>query len=163
MTKKVFLSFHYKQDVRRVSQVKQIGALEEQPLLDGNGWEQVKRGGDPAIKAWIAREMKGKVCLVVLIGSTTAGRPWVEYEIKKAWSDGLGVVGVYIHGLKDPVTGTTSKGGNPFARIKYSDGSAMSAIVDAHDPQGPDVYRSIQQNIEVWIDQAIQTRGRYAR
>jgi MTH538 TIR-like domain (DUF1863) len=160
MTKKVFLSFNYKQDVRRVSQVKQIGALEEQPLLDGNSWEQVKKGGDPAIKAWIAREMKGKDCLVVLIGSATAGRRWVEYEINKAWSDGRGVVGVYIHGLKDPSTGTTSKGSNPFAKIKFSDGTAMSVIVDAHDPQGPDVYGSIKQNIEGWIDQAVKTRGR---
>lgn len=162
MAKKVFLSFHYKQDVRRVSQVKEIGALEEQPLLDGNSWERVKQGGDPAIKAWIAREMKNKVCLVVLIGSATAGRRWVEYEIKKAWSDGLGVMGVHIHGLKDPVTGTTSKGSSPFAGIKYSDGSAMSTIVDVHDPSGPDVYGSIKQNIEGWIGEAIKTRGRYA-
>jgi hypothetical protein len=33
MAKKCFLSFHYKPDNWRVSQVRQIGAIEEQPLL----------------------------------------------------------------------------------------------------------------------------------
>jgi MTH538 TIR-like domain (DUF1863) len=163
MAKKVFLSFHYKQDVRRVSLVKQIGALEEQQILDGNDWEKVKQGGDDGIRTWIAKEMAGKDCMVVLIGSNTAGRRWVNYEIKKAWADGLGVVGVYIHGLPDMNNGTTSKGNNPFDKITYSDGSAMSAFVEAHDPKGPDVYASIKNNIEAWVDAAIKNRNRYPK
>jgi hypothetical protein len=34
MSEKVFFSFHYKQDSHRVQRIKQIGALEGQPLLD---------------------------------------------------------------------------------------------------------------------------------
>lgn len=158
MAKKVFLSFRYKEDVRRVSQIKQIGALEEQPLLDSNDWEKVKRGGNKEIEAWIAREMKGKKCLIVLIGSATAGRKWVNHEIKKAWTDGLGVVGVRIHGLKDPVTGVSRKGPNPFDDFTLGD-KKMSSVVKTYDPFGPNVYKSIQQGIEGWVDEAIRIRN----
>lgn len=40
--------------------------------------------------------------MVVLIGEDTAKRKWVKYEIKKAWNEGKGVLGIYIHNLKDP-------------------------------------------------------------
>ena len=94
MARRVFHSFHYQRDARRVQQVKQMGVLEGQPLLSSNRWEAIKRGGEAEIKKWISQEMAGKSCLVVLIGSQTAGRKWVKYEIKKAWNDGAGVMGV---------------------------------------------------------------------
>src|SRR4051812_35176336 len=99
--RKVFFSFHYRVDNWRVQQVQKMGKLEGQPILTSNQWEAVKRGGAAAIRRWIANQMRGKSCLVVLIGPRTAGRPWVEYEIKKAWRDGRGVVGIYIHSLKN--------------------------------------------------------------
>ena len=40
-------------------------------------------------------------CVVVLIGSETASRKWVQYEIEQGWKRGKGVVGIYIHNLKD--------------------------------------------------------------
>ena len=46
MARKVFLSFHYKPDSWRVSQIKSIGKIEGTPLLSSNSWEEVKRGGD---------------------------------------------------------------------------------------------------------------------
>lgn len=101
MAKKCFLSFYYKADNWRVSQVRQIGAIEEQPILAANKWEEIQSQGDAAIEKWIADNMKGKECLVVLVGSKTAGRPWVKHEIKKAWKDGLGVLAIYIHNLKE--------------------------------------------------------------
>jgi hypothetical protein len=45
--------------------------------------------------------LNGRTCLVVLIGSLTARRKWVKYEIEQAWNAGPGVVGIYIHNLKD--------------------------------------------------------------
>lgn len=154
MAKKVFLSFYYAEDVRRVSQVKQMGALEAQPLLDANVWEEVKQGGDPAIEKWIDDEMEGKDCLVVLIGSNTAGRHWVEYEIEKAWKAGLGVVGVFIHGLKDPRDGVSSKGSNPFDGVVV-DRQNLGSVVTTYDPSGSDVYGTISKNIEGWVDTAV--------
>ena len=54
--------------------------------------------------------MKGKECLVVLAGEKTAGRRWVNYEIEKAWKDGLGVLAIHINNLKD-FDGNQSKKG----------------------------------------------------
>jgi len=59
MATKCFLSFHYKPDNWRVSQIKQMGVIEGQALLAANKWEEVKGKGDAAIKQWIADNMKG--------------------------------------------------------------------------------------------------------
>ncbi len=53
MARKVFHSFHFKRDSHRVALVRNMGIVEGQPVLSSNQWEDVKRGGDAAIKAWI--------------------------------------------------------------------------------------------------------------
>ena len=45
--------------------------------------------------------MAKRSCLVVLIGATTSGRKWINYEIEKAYELNKGIVVIYIHGLKD--------------------------------------------------------------
>ena len=82
----VFYSFHYSRDAWRVQQVVNMGALEGQPILNSQEWESIKRQGDRAIEKWIADKMKHKEA-VVLVGSETASRRWVKYEITKAWND----------------------------------------------------------------------------
>ena len=165
MARKVFLSFHYDEDVRRVSQVKQMGALEGQEILDGNAWEKIQKGGQAEIKSWIARQMKGKECLVVLIGSKTSTRPWVKYEIEKAWNDGLGVLGVHIHGLKDPLTGQSTKGASPVpSTLVGISRLPMSSVVSVHDTpysSGEYVYGYIKDNLPGWIDSAIAVRKKF--
>src|SRR5690242_14034606 len=101
MPHKTFLSFHYKDDNWRVSQVRNIGAIEEQSLLSANKWEEIKKKGDDAIKNWIETNMNGKECLIVLVGANTSSRRWVKYEIKRACERGIGVLGIYVHNLKD--------------------------------------------------------------
>jgi Thoeris protein ThsB, TIR-like domain len=88
------------------------GRNRRQPLLNSQRWEEIKRGGDAAIQKWIDEQMSGKSCVVVLIGSQTAGRKWVKYEIEKGWNAGKGVVGVYIHNLEDASGNTDTKGRN---------------------------------------------------
>ncbi len=67
MPRKCFYSFHYKPDVMRVSQVRNIGALEANKPASDNDWETVKSGKDLAIKRWITNQMKGRSCTVVLV------------------------------------------------------------------------------------------------
>lgn len=98
-TKTVFYSFHYERDVHRVQLVRQIGALEGQPLLGAQQWEAVRRQGEQAIKDWIDKQMAYKRAVVVLIGQETASRPWVLYEIEKAWRDKKPLVGVTSRGV----------------------------------------------------------------
>ena len=42
--------------------------------------EEVKRKGKASIEKWIDDNMYGKSCVVVLVGSETANRPWVIRE-----------------------------------------------------------------------------------
>ena len=92
MARNCFYSFHYKPDNARASQVRNIGVIEGNKPVSDNDWEAVTKGGDDAIKRWIASQMKGKTCAVVLAGTGTANRKWINHEIIKAWDDGLGVV-----------------------------------------------------------------------
>lgn len=48
--RRVFFSFHYEQDVWRTSQIRNFGALDGSKPVSDNAWEEVKRGGDTAIK-----------------------------------------------------------------------------------------------------------------
>src|SRR5579875_3293725 len=100
MARRIFHSFRHANDYWRVQTIRQIGAIEGQVLLSPNDWEKVKEKGNKAIQDWIDDQLHGRSCVVVLIGSATAGRPWIEYEIKKGWADGKGVLGIHIHGLK---------------------------------------------------------------
>ncbi|WP_252718472.1 TIR domain-containing protein, partial [Acinetobacter lwoffii] len=97
MKRQVFYSFHYDNDVMRVQQIRNIGALEGNTPVSANDWETLKRNGDTAIKNWIDNQLKYKNCLIVLIGSQTANRPWVKYEIQRAWELGKAVLGIHIH------------------------------------------------------------------
>jgi hypothetical protein len=164
MARKVFYSFYYKEDASRIQQVVNMGAVEGQPLLGGQKWEAVEKGGDAAIQRWIAEQMKGKTCLVVLVGTNTSKRRWVGYEIKKAWGDKLGVVGIRIHGLKDLATGSTSaRGASPFAGYNVG-GKPLDNIVKLYDPPGADSktgYASINNNIEKVVEEAIKIRSYY--
>ena len=84
MKRQVFYSFHYENDVMRVQQIRNIGAIEGNAPVSANEWEQVKRNGDSAIKRWIDQNMQNRSCVIVLIGESTASRQWVKYEIEKA-------------------------------------------------------------------------------
>lgn len=166
MAWRVFHSFRYKYDSHRVQQIKQMGVLEGQQLLSSNEWETIKGKGDAAIKKWINEQMHGKSCLVVLIGGTTAGRKWVKYEIEKAWNDKRGVMGVYIHNLKDLDGKQSTKGRNPFDDFTVgSNQKNMSSIVRAYDPPfttSTYVYDHIKDNLADWVEQAIAVRNNFS-
>ncbi|MGH2551586.1 MAG: TIR domain-containing protein [Thermomicrobiales bacterium] len=164
MARKVFFSFHYERDNWRVQQIKNMGAVEGQAILQANEWESVKRGGDQAIKNWIDGQMKDRSCCVVLIGSETAGREYVEYEILSAWNSGKGVLGIYIHNLLNASGQISRQGANPFSRFTTNQGTvSLDTLVPVYDPAGRDsaaVYRTISDNIEGWVEDAITRRRR---
>jgi hypothetical protein len=83
MARKVFYSFHYKPDNSRAAQVRNIGVLEGNNPVSDNQWETITRGGDAAIERWIANQMQGRSCTIVLIGQNTANRKWINHEIIK--------------------------------------------------------------------------------
>ena len=112
--RRVFFSFHYDRDNWRTSQVRNIGAIHGSKPLSANAWEEVKRRGKAAIREWIDARIDRGSCVVVLVGSETADREWVRYDIERAWVEGKGLVGIYIHNLLDRDGEQSRKGRNPF-------------------------------------------------
>jgi len=164
MARKVFFSFHYKPDNWRASSVRNMGAVEGNRPCSDNDWEKVTEGGESKIKKWIADQMSGKSCVVVLIGAKTSGRKWINHKIIKAWNDQKGVVGIYVHNLKDSNENQATKGSNPFASIGYGDsGKKLSSVVKAYDPPystSKHAYNHIKENIEDWVEEAISIRNK---
>lgn len=151
----VFYSFHYDNDVFRVQQVRNMGIVEGDEPVSKNDWEQIKRRGDASVESWIDENMKYKRCVIVLIGSETADRPWVKYEIKQAWESKKGLFGIYIHNLRCPRSGTCAKGPNPFSKWAVGNRS-MADLVTCHDPATWDAYRDISMRMSAWVSQAIE-------
>ncbi|MDP8100054.1 TIR domain-containing protein [Pasteurella atlantica] len=160
MVRRVFFSFHYKNDVWRVSQIKLIGKIERNQPASPNEWEKIK-GNKLQIEKWINNQIEGRSCTVVLIGSETANRPWVKYEIEKSWKKGMGVVGIYIHGLKDMFGNQSNKGNNPFEGYTLGNKN-FSKVVKCYEPKGrtsQEKYAWIADNIGWIIEEAIQIRN----
>lgn len=161
--RRAFYSFHYKPDNWRASQVRNIGVVEGNSPVTDNDWEQIVRGGDAAIKEWIDGQMKYRSCTVVLVGSETANRKWINYEIKRSWENGMGIVGIRIHGLLDANGNTSRWGNNPFDYLKRGNQN-LSAIVKCYDPKGAnskDRYDWIAKNLSNAIEEAIKIRNQY--
>ncbi|MDA9441496.1 TIR-like PF08937 domain protein [Bradyrhizobium sp. CCBAU 51745] len=165
MVRKCFYSFHYAPDNARASQVRNIGAIEGNRPAPDNDWEKVKKGGDDAIKKWIAEQMKGRTCCIVLVGSATANRKWINHEIVKAWDNRLGVVGIHIHGLKNFDGETSTQGNNPFDYIGFGNtGKKLSSIVKCYNPIGAtsqDKYGWISKHLANAVEEAVNIRGKH--
>ena len=163
MARRCFFSFYYKRDSQRASQVRQIGSIEGNRPATDNDWETVTNGGDPAIKRWIADQMQGKSCTVVLVGTNTAKRKWINYEIVKSWNSGMGVVGIHIYGLKNLDSQISAKGDNPFDYITHNPSkNKLSSIVKCYDPGGANSkerYAWISNNIAKAVEEAINIRN----
>ncbi|GAB3808377.1 hypothetical protein GCM10028798_34130 [Humibacter antri] len=159
MAKSVFYSFHYDRDAWRVQQIINMGALDGQPLLNPQKWEEVQRKGTTGIQNWIDEQMSYKRAVVVLVGAQTASRPWVQYEIKKAWNAKKPILGVRINGLADNSGKTDSAGANPFEKVTLQGGGTVAGYVPLFTPFGTtsqQVHASIKANLTAWVDKAYQ-------
>ena len=105
MPRHVFFSFHYAKDIFRVNQIRNLPEIVDEAAAgfkDKSLWEESKTRGDAVIKALIDRALVGTSVSVVCIGSETAGRKYVDYEIERSISRGNGMLGVRIHHLDTP-------------------------------------------------------------
>lgn len=163
MKRRVFYSFHYEPDNWRAGEVRNIGVIEGNRPATGNRWEAVKSRGDAAIKRWIADQMHGRSCTVVLVGANTANRKWINYEIVESWNQRMGVIGIRIHGLRDKDGLTAKMGHNPFDYIDYKQGK-LSDVVKCYNPLGhssKEKYDWVVQNLSNAVEEAIQIRNRH--
>jgi len=162
MARKVFFSFHFDRDVRRVVQVRNSWVVpsrrEAQPFYDKAEFEEAKRraGG---IKKWIEDQMKGTSVTVVLFGAETYDREWVRHEIKRSHEEKKGILAIDIHKIKDPKFGADVRGKNPLDYWSIEDGGrkvSFSRLYSTYDWVDDDGYR----NMPSWIEAAAQAAGR---
>lgn len=164
MARRCFYSFQYEPDNWRASTVRQIGAIEGNQPASDNDWETISTGPnhDARIEHWIADQMKGRTCTIVLVGSTTAKRKWINHEIIKSWNDGLGVVGIRIHGLKNRLSETSSLGVNPFDHVTHGPSKKqLSSLVKCYNPGGTtsqERYAWIAEHLSNAVEEAVNIR-----
>ncbi len=73
----------------------------------------------------------------------------------------MGVLGIYVHGLKDSAEMQSLKGNNPFDHFTVGS-SRLSSIVRCYDPPfgvSTQIYNHIKINIGTWVEEAIEIRN----
>lgn len=162
MARKVFFSFHYERDVRRIVQVRNSWVVrregEAQPFYDKAEFEEAKRraGG---IEEWIEQQLKGTSVTVILFGAETYDRKWVRHEIKRSYELNKGILAIDIHRIKDPQKGSDVKGKNPLDYWSIEkDGRKVyfSEMYQTYDWVNDDGYN----NLSSWIEKAAKAAGR---
>jgi len=149
MAHRVFFSFYYERDIWRASQVRNSWVTkpdrEAAGFWDAASWEEVKNKGDEATKRWIRDQLGGTTVTVVLIGTVTSERKYIQYEIDQSWERGNGLIGIYIHKIKDKDGNTELKGADPFVKMGYKN-------IKTYDWIDDDGY----ENIGNWVELAYQ-------
>lgn len=159
MARRVFFSFHYDRDVRRIQQIRNSWVIRErgeaQPFYDKAEFEDAKRraGG---IQKWIDNQLSGSSVTAVLFGRETSEREWVKYEIDQSYSRGMGILAIDIHNVKDPLSGTDLQGRNPLLDHRNSNGVPFGSLYRTYDW----VYDDGYNNIGSWIELAAKNAGR---
>lgn len=158
-TRQVFFSFHYERDHWRAAQIRELSA----GSVFTNDQETENPGSESTIAEWIGTQLKTADCTVVLIGSETSYRRWVNYEIAKSWNDGKGVLGIDVHALPDEYGRHCLVGHNPFDKMIIN-GCRLSSIVPVYKPwhaNDADASDHINRNIADWVENAILIRDQY--
>lgn len=162
MARRVFFSFHYANDIWRVGQIRNSWVTKDRETAgfwDAADWEKAKRAGDEAIKRWIERQLDGTSVTVVLIGSATAERRFVKYEIRRSYERGNGLLGVWIHRMKDRFGFGGAAGRNPFDDFLVEECGVrkrLSEICPVYDW----VLHGGYENFADWIEDAAVQVGR---
>lgn len=126
---------------------------------DATGWEEVKKKGDAAIKKWIDSYLTGTSVTAVLIGAETNDRKYVDYEIEQSVKKGNGLLGIYIHNMKDKNGNKDIKGKNPLDYwYKEVNGKKVyySSLYSTYDWVNDDGYN----NMGEWVEKAAGKAGR---
>jgi hypothetical protein len=116
MARRVFFSFYYDNDIWRANQIRNtnvVAGSDTAGFFDHSEYEDAKKQGDQGIKRMILRHLNNTTVTVVLIGSQTANRPWVRYEIEKSIERQNGLLGIYLHHLKNQSGQTSLRGPKP--------------------------------------------------
>ena len=119
MARRVFFSFDHDEDIWRANQVRNsnvVAGAHVAGFFDHSEYEEAGKMGKDAIQRMILGHLQDTTVTVVLIGTETANRPWVKYEIEQSIARKNGLLGIYIHHLKDSNQRPSSRGAKPVVR-----------------------------------------------
>lgn len=122
-------------------------------FLDSAEFKELKKGGDAAIKEWIDNQLDETSVTVVLIGSEAFNRPYCKYAIEKSYERGNGMIGIYIHKIKDKYGNISPKGSNKFGVIGL-DKNHNSVFFSTVYPTYDWVDDNGCYKLEDWIEEA---------
>lgn len=162
MARRVFFSFHYDNDINRSMTVRNSWVTqgkEAAGFIDKAEFEQIKRQGDTAVHNWIDKQLEGTSVTVVLIGSETLKRPFVQYEICKSLQRGNAVIGVHINAIRDMRTLSTSFRGNTHEAIGHYDDNSPAYFDSIADGIYDYVADNGYSNMGIWIENAARKHG----
>ncbi|MDR6735416.1 TIR domain-containing protein [Sphingobacterium sp. 2149] len=105
-TRNIFIS-HYEKDGKHVQSLKNRLLKSGQEVrnfsVDSTKHKDGRRPSDRVIARLLNIRIKACSTFICLIGPDTHSRPWVNYEIRKAFQEGKRVIGIYTHGNKESV------------------------------------------------------------
>lgn len=162
MARHTFFSFHHKNDNWRAGQVRNSWVTQERVdagFWDAAEWEAVKKKDKATIQKWIDEQMNGTSVTVVLIGSQTSTREHVGYEISQSYKLNKGVLGIYIHNVKNRDGLIDNKGANPFSNWTVEQ-NGQKVLLSALYPTYDWVSDNGRANIGSWIEAAAKKAGR---
>lgn len=156
MARRVFFSFHYKNDVWRANQVRNSWVTqgkEAAGFIDSAEFEKIKKKGIYAVEEWIDEQLKNTSVTVILIGKETCNRKYVKYEVKSSYEKGNAIIGVHVHKLKDQDKNKSIKGSTTFGELgKDKNGNSIyfHNIAKEYCYVDDDGYK----NLGSWIEKA---------
>lgn len=164
MSRKVFFSFHYDHDINRAMTVRNswvTQGVEKAGFVDKAEFERIQRQGKSAIEKWIDDQLYGTSVTVVLIGSETLNRDFVQYEIRKSIEKGNGIIGVKIHNISDMITKRTSTQGSLHTVIgTWSESKKAIYFDEIADGIYDYTTQNGYNNLGSWVEAAARKKGK---
>jgi len=148
MARRVFFSFHYERDVSRAMVVRNSWVTQDREdagFFDAGLWEEAKKKGKAAIEKMIDDALLNTTVTAVLLGQETGSRDYVQYEIDQSIARGNGLLGVWIHKIKNLAGETDEAGTNPLPS-KYK-------VYAWNNDKG-------YENFGTWVEEAAKAAGK---
>lgn len=162
MARRAFFSFHFERDVWRAGQVRNSWVTKDREsagFFDAAAWEEVMKKTDAEIENWIGTQLIGTSVTVVLVGAETSTRQYVGYEIKQSHNRGNGLLGIYIHNMKDVNSRTDTKGSNPFDTW-YVERDGKKVYFNTLYPTYDWINDDGRKNMGDWVEAAATKAGK---
>lgn len=161
MVRRVFFSFHYERDIWRANIVRKSWITQDREAAgfwDASLWEEAKKTSAVAVKNMINNALKGTSVTAVLIGAETSTRKWVKYEVKESYLRGNGLLGIYIHNIKDNNGREDTIGNHSFDLGKDRNGNSVyfEQLYPVYHWKNDDGY----SNFGKWVEKAAKAAQR---